>query len=153
MKNILTLTVIIKDQQILLGLKKRGFGVGRLNGFGGKVDKEESIEEAAIREVFEETSLQLKSIEKIGLLNFSWQNKPDILEVHLFHSDNFKGEPQESEEMKPAWYSIKQIPYKKMWDDDKYWLPLFLSGQKFNAHFKFDKHDKVIDKKIDLTQP
>lgn len=150
MKNILTLTVITKSHQILLGLKKRGFGLGRLNGFGGKVEKDESIEEAAIRETFEETSLELKSINKIGILNFTWQNKSDALEVHLFHSDNFNGEPQESEEMKPTWYDIDKIPYKKMWDDDKYWLPLFLAGKKFNAQFKFDKHDKVIDKKIDL---
>ena len=37
------------DKQILLGLKKRGFGEGKWNGFGGKVQPGESIAQGAIR--------------------------------------------------------------------------------------------------------
>lgn len=47
----LTLVFVIEKSRILLGFKKRGFGVGRWNGFGGKVEKQESIEEAAKRRV------------------------------------------------------------------------------------------------------
>lgn len=32
---------------VLLGMKKRGFGAGKWNGFGGKVQPGETIEEAA----------------------------------------------------------------------------------------------------------
>ena len=46
---LLTLVFVIEKSRILLGLKKRGFGVGRWNGFGGKVEKQETIEEAAKR--------------------------------------------------------------------------------------------------------
>ena len=46
---LLTLLFVLKPGQVLLGLKKRGFGEGRWNGFGGKVQPDEAIEEAAIR--------------------------------------------------------------------------------------------------------
>ena len=46
-----TLTVIRRNGKVLLGLKKRGFGVGKLDSFGGKVEDGESIEEAAKRYV------------------------------------------------------------------------------------------------------
>ena len=46
---VLTLVFVIEKSRILLGLKERGFGVGRWNGFGGKVEKQETIEEGAKR--------------------------------------------------------------------------------------------------------
>ncbi len=48
-RKIYTLVSVIKDDKILLGLKKRGFGVGWWNGFGGKINNGETIEEAAKR--------------------------------------------------------------------------------------------------------
>lgn len=146
----LTLTLITKDNQILLGLKKRGFGMGKYNGFGGKVEHGETIEEAAVREVFEESNLELKNLKKIAVIDFAWQDKSQNLKVHVFHSTNFSGQAEESEEMKPQWFTIKDIPYKKMWDDDRYWFPLFLKGKSFTANFLFDSKDKVIKHNIDL---
>ena len=46
---LLTLVMIMKNNQILLGMKKRGFGVNRWNGFGGKLQPGESILDAAKR--------------------------------------------------------------------------------------------------------
>ena len=46
---LLTLAFIKDSSKILLGYKKRGFGIGRWNGFGGKVQPGESIENAAKR--------------------------------------------------------------------------------------------------------
>ena len=48
---LLTLVMIIKNDQLLLGMKKRGFGANRWNGFGGKVEIGETILEAATRYV------------------------------------------------------------------------------------------------------
>ena len=48
-RKLLTLVFIIEQDKILLGMKKRGFGVGWWNGFGGKVQQDETIEEAAKR--------------------------------------------------------------------------------------------------------
>ena len=46
---LLTLAFVTQKDKVLLGLKKKGFGMGRWNGFGGKVEKGETIEEAAKR--------------------------------------------------------------------------------------------------------
>ena len=46
---LLTLVFVFNGGKILLGMKKRGFGAGRWNGFGGKVDSTETIEAGAKR--------------------------------------------------------------------------------------------------------
>jgi hypothetical protein len=38
MKKLLTLCIVHQNDKVLLGMKKRGFGMGRWNGFGGKVE-------------------------------------------------------------------------------------------------------------------
>ena len=53
-KKLLTLVFLREGEKVLLGMKKRGFGEGKWNGFGGKVEAGETIIEAAAREVKEE---------------------------------------------------------------------------------------------------
>lgn len=57
-RKVLTLLVIHQANRVLLGMKKRGFGRDRYNGFGGKVEKNETILEAAIRETIEESGVR-----------------------------------------------------------------------------------------------
>ena len=54
-----TLMILRDGDRILFGLKKRGFGKGKLVGVGGKVDANETVEEAAIRETEEEIGVML----------------------------------------------------------------------------------------------
>lgn len=147
-KKILTLCIIHQQFKILLGMKKRGFGRGRWNGFGGKVKEREDILTAAKRELQEEAGLIALDMEQLGILNFQWQGKPDILQVNVFKTSQFQGEPQETEEMKPCWFGIKEIPFEKMWQDDKYWLPLFLADKKFKGGFLFDDKDNILAKNL-----
>jgi len=49
---------------LLLGLKMRGFGVGKWNGFGGKVERGESIRQAAVRECKEEAGVESEQIDQ-----------------------------------------------------------------------------------------
>lgn len=139
MKKIFTLCVIIKDSKILLGMKKRGFGEGMWNGFGGKVLEGESIKDAAVRELEEEAGIIPADLVEVGVLDFSFESDPKLLEVHIFKITDFKGEPKESEEMTPQWFAIENIPYDKMWADDIHWLPLLLSGKNFKGKFLFDR--------------
>lgn len=147
MKKILTLIIIHKDNKVLLGMKKRGFGEGRWNGFGGKLHDNEQIEDAAIREVKEEINIDIedKDLIKSGIITF-YEADPKPLEVHIFSVKDYKGEPIETEEMKPRWFNADKIPYDVMWPDDKYWLPLLLEGKKFKGEFYFSNNTEKIDK-------
>lgn len=155
MKNA-TLCFLIRGDEVCLGMKKVRFGAGKWNGFGGKVGdieehKNETPEETIRRESVEEFSVELKNLEKVAeiVFNFphdeSWDHN-----VHVFICKDWTGEPQESEEMRPEWFKISEIPYNQMWNDDQYWLPLVLEGKKLNASFVFDKEGNVIDQKIEI---
>lgn len=142
----LTLCLVCRENQVLLGMKKRGFGMGRWNGFGGKVNEGETIEDATKRELLEESGLTVSNMEKIGVVDFSWKGKEGkILEVNIFKATDFSGEPTETEEMKPSWFEVDAIPYDAMWPDDKYWIPLFLQNKKFTGKFIFSDNDVVLE--------
>ncbi len=138
-KKLMTLCVIHKGEQVLLGMKKRGFGAGRWNGFGGKLEAGETIEQAALREVREEVGLELLDLKELGVIEFDFESEPKILEVHIFKATSYKGEPIETEEMRPEWFNISEIPFKQMWSDDGLWFPYLLENKKFAAKFLFDK--------------
>ncbi|XP_056391581.1 oxidized purine nucleoside triphosphate hydrolase isoform X2 [Hyla sarda] len=146
---LLTLVLVVQPQRILLGMKKRGFGAGRWNGFGGKVQEGETIEEAAKRELWEESGLTVDILHKIGNIKFEFVGSTELLDVHIFRADEFKGEPTESDEMRPEWFSLDKIPYEGMWPDDYIWLPLLLQKKKFLAYFTFEGHDKILDYKLE----
>ena len=155
MKNIRTLVVVTDYDKILLGMKKTGFGKGRWNGFGGKIETGETILQAAHRELQEEVGIQATAIEERGIITFKGittfddSQATDILEVHIFSCTEFNGEPKETEEMKPQWYHWKDIPYSDMWPDDRYWLPIFLEGRSIHATFAFKAENEF--KTMEIT--
>lgn len=148
-KKLLTLCIIHQHPMVLLGMKKRGLGMGKWNGFGGKVQEGETIEGAALREVREEAGIIAKGIERRGIIDFEFKGSPEILEVHIFKSNKFFGEPIESEEMRPQWFHVDEIPFAGMWPDDRHWLPLFLQNKKFQGRFLYDTHDNILEMRLE----
>lgn len=147
--------MVLKEGEVLLGMKKRGFGVGRWNGFGGKIEEGETIEQGAHRELEEEVGIKALDMQKVGILDFSFENDPKILEVHIFKITDFTGEPLESEEMKPQWFPFDSIPFDQMWSDDKYWFPYLLNNKLFKGAFLFDRPSdaeysaKILNEKLE----
>jgi ADP-ribose pyrophosphatase YjhB (NUDIX family) len=145
-----------KITHVCLGMKKRGFGMGRWNGVGGKVkmDIGETVRHAAIREAKEEFLVDLdKSLKKIAINKYFFINNSAIdLEMHIFLCNKWKGTPTESEEMKPRWFKVEKIPYKKMWDSDHYWLPLVLKGKKLRCKSYVDDKDITIKREIKVVK-
>lgn len=146
-----TLCLLKKDNEILLAMKKRGFGIGKYNGVGGKIKQGETPEEAMIRETTEEINVTPIKYEKVGFIEFDeyYKGKKENVAFHLYFVTEWKGEPTESEEMNPKWFNIKDIPYDKMLPDDKHWLPLVLEGKRIKAYFDFDEEWNLISKKIE----
>ncbi len=139
----LTLGFITRDNKILLGHKKRGFGKGKWAGFGGKLNSNESIANGLKREFKEEVGLDIKQMAKVGIVEFIFLVSNEHLFVHIYNIADYKGEVTESDEMKPKWFKISDIPYDEMWPDNKLWLPYFLSGQKFVGNFTYDRTNQI----------
>lgn len=140
MKTVMTLCFVERPGEVLLGFKKRGFGAGRWNGFGGKVKDGESVEEATARELEEECGIVPGPLEKAGVLTFKFFGEDLKIEMHIYRTTAFSGDPQETEEMRPQWFSVEAIPFSEMWPDDPYWFPYFLSGKLFRGTFHFRKN-------------
>jgi ADP-ribose pyrophosphatase YjhB (NUDIX family) len=107
----LTLGLIIKDSQILLGMKKRGFGEGKWNGFGGKILEGETPEMGIIREFREEAQIEVTIIDKLGIMDFHLEHDTLIKRVHIFMCSFEHGIPSETEEMRPKWFDLQTIPF------------------------------------------
>ena len=145
--------LIDKEGLVLIAMKKRGFGVGKWNGVGGKLAEGESVEDALLRETKEEIAVDLKSFRKTGVIRFYFSGEESSKfnqEVHVFIADSWEGEPRESEEMKPKWFHPKDLPLEEMWPDDRYWLKDALNGNYITASFLFDENSNVKESDIQI---
>lgn len=143
---IATLCYVIDGDEVLLIKQKRGIGEGNINGPGGKVEeKDNSIKEAAIREVKEEVEVTPENVEKVGEVDFIFGDNP-FHQVHVYLAENYSGKPVETEEAIPEWVKVDEMPYDQMWPDDRYWMPLMFEGLNFEAVFQFDSDgDEIQD--------
>jgi 8-oxo-dGTP diphosphatase len=135
-----TLALLIEDGHILLGLKKNGFGRGKYCGLGGKVEPGETIPAAAVREIREESGLEVE-IENLlprGAITFYFPQRPEWdLQTRLFMVSKWRGRPVETGEMQPAWFKTNKLPYDQMWEDARDWLPPVLAGNCIEASFTY----------------
>lgn len=134
-----TLCFCVRGDSVLLGMKKRGFGAGKWNGYGGKVAEKESPRTAAARELKEESGLSVTehTLEQVALVRFYFDGS-QLFECHVFLAKDWEDEPSESEEMKPRWFSISQLPFTEMWVADSKWIPLILTGKKLEVEVNFN---------------
>ena len=158
---LLTLVFVHRPGAVLLGMKKRGFGRGKWNGFGGKREGSESMARCAQRELQEETSLSapLAAFRPRGFLSFHMETDgmadaatgavSKVLNVFIYSVDEAatEGAATESEEMAPKWYEHEQVPYASMWLDDPIWLPSLLGDDALSvaASFTFESEGAMRD--------
>lgn len=74
-----TLLFLRRGDELLLAMKKRGFGKGKWNGVGGKLEAGETLEQALIRETVEETGVRPTAWQAVGKFTF---DKDDSLLTH-----------------------------------------------------------------------
>jgi ADP-ribose pyrophosphatase YjhB (NUDIX family) len=151
-----TLVFLIKpdEQKILLAMKKRGFGAGKWNGVGGKLHEGETVKDAAIREAREEISVELShnDLTNVAVIDFFFEGKKEFdQQVHVFFVGSWQGEPSESDEMRPEWYSCSALPFSEMWVDDIVWLSRAIAGEKIKAKFVFDESgSRILSQNIEI---
>jgi 8-oxo-dGTP diphosphatase len=141
-----TLLFVIRDGEILLIHKKRGIGAGKINGPGGRLEPGESTFACALREVEEELHVVPTGVSHHGELSFQFVDGYSI-HVSVFRATGCRGEPTETDEARPCWVPVDQIPYDRMWADDEIWLPMLLAGGSFRGRAVFDG-DKMLSHDI-----
>ena len=132
-----TLLFVLRGEEVLLIRKKRGLGAGKINGPGGKVCGEETLEACAVREVEEEVGVTPARPRRLGELRFQFTDDYSI-HVWVFRAEGCRGEARETDEALPLWTPLGEIPYDEMWADDRAWLPHLLAGRPFRGDFLFD---------------
>jgi 8-oxo-dGTP diphosphatase len=147
----------MRHGQMLLIHKKTGLGAGKFNGPGGRIEAGETPIQAAVREVEEEIRVRPEGVKAAGELLFQFADGHSI-HGYVFAASGIDGVPRETDEARPFWFPVAEIPYHNMWADDRIWMPLLLAGRRFVGRFLFDG-DQMLGCEIDaepvngLTNP
>ena len=132
-----TLLFLKDGDRLLLMHKKRGHGAGRINAPGGKLEPGETPAACAVRETLEETGVTAIDPELRATFRFVDLVQPQWL-GYIFLARAYRGGAVETEEGVPMWCAIEDIPYDRMWEDDRHWLPRLLAGERLEGEFLFD---------------
>jgi 8-oxo-dGTP diphosphatase len=132
--------VVDGESQVLLGYKKTGLGTGKIVALGGHVEERETAAQAAAREVKEESGLAVAadSLREAAHITFLFPTRPAWdMTVEVFITGAWSGEPAETDEIRPEWFPVAALPFDRMWDDGRRWLPRVLAGERLRATFSY----------------
>jgi 8-oxo-dGTP diphosphatase len=111
--------------------------LGKWNGLGGKFEPGESPEECVIREVREESGLELRQPRLCGLLIFPGFKGHDWV-VFVFTASKFSGELHENPEGYMEWIPDSRLESLPLWPSDHIFLPWIREGKFFSAKFLYE---------------
>ena len=135
----------VRDGRVLLGFKKRGFGAGKIVEIGGGIEPGETPRQAASRELREECGLIAHDLQDLGEVVFEFTGRPDwALSMRVFVTGTWSGEPEETDEIRPLWFSARDLPLPRMWADAAHVLPRVLRGEQVFVHFLFAEDGETI---------
>jgi len=132
----------IRDDEVLLGERIKvsgGLGQNTFAGPGGKVEPGESDEEALKREIVEEICVEVIDFKRLGRIRFINPDRPEWdFDVSAYFIYDWKGEPKETDAMRPIWFKKNQLPLDKMWEDNTDWLTRALNGEEINMIYLYE---------------
>lgn len=144
-----------KGEEVLLAIKGKKIGVGCWNGYGGGIEPDEEMIQAAIRELFEESGgvvAKAEDLERVAVVDF-YNTKSDgssfICKVHVFLLSKWEGEFAETEEMlRPTWFPISSLPFEHMMLADPPWVRAVMGGKKIIAEAYYGPFQKTLLKSV-----
>ena len=147
-----TLCYIEKDGKYLMLYRnklKDDPNKGKWLGIGGKLEQGETPDAAAVREVYEETGLNLKSYKYRGIVNFISDIYSDEA-MHLYYSDDFTGEVKECDEGDLKWIEKDKLSGLPMWEGDKIFLSLIEKDIPFfRLTLRYNKDNSLVSAELD----
>ena len=146
-----TLCFLLRDAgngtEVLLGLKRTGFGTGKIVGLGGHVEVGESDAEAVVREVWEEAGVVVRQedLAHAGIVEFIFPSRTEWnMSCRLFTTRHWEGEPAESPEITPEWFDVEALPLRRMWQDAEHWLPPALAGERIDVVVVLNEDNETV---------
>ena len=122
--------------------KENDLNEGKWLGIGGHIESGETRDMAMIREVKEETNLDVLSYKYRGKVLFTADDYQEIM--YLFTVDSFKGEIGDCNEGTLQFVPKTDIFSLNMWEGDKYFLePLANDEDEFEMELTY-KNDKLV---------
>ena len=115
--------------------KENDYHHGKWNGLGGKFEPGESPEECAIREVKEESGLNVKSIKMKGFVTFPLFDGIEDWYVLLFVIDDYDCRQIDSNEGNLKWIPNDKLTKINLWEGDKIFIPWLFGEKFFSAKF------------------
>jgi 8-oxo-dGTP diphosphatase len=144
-----TLVFIIRADRVLLlrGAPTKRIWANKYNGIGGHIERDEDIYSAALREVREETGLEVEDLRLVGLINIDGDQPTGIL-LFVFTATSQSGEPIPSEEGTLEWIARDHITPIDLVEDLPTILPraldVPLNAAPFFAHYHYDEQEQLI---------
>ncbi|HCK09125.1 MAG TPA: DNA mismatch repair protein MutT [Candidatus Latescibacteria bacterium] len=123
--------------------KEQDFHEGKWNGLGGKLDPGETPEECAIREVKEESGLDLKALKLRGIITFPLFDQVDDWYVYLFTGTEFSGDLIDSPEGDLEWIDNDKLLDLNLWEGDYIFLQWIEQERFFSGKFVYEEKQLV----------
>lgn len=115
-------------------------------GVGGKFQDRESPEDCVLREVREETGLQLTDYRYCGIVTFVSDIWPTEY-MHLFHATDFTGTLTGCDEGTLEWVKKSRMETLQQWEGDKIFLRLMEEHRPFFS-LKLVYHGDALQKAV-----
>lgn len=148
---------LIKDNKVVVIKYKEGNKkVGYYDIPGGKIESGESAKKAAIREMKEETGIEVRNLKYKGNMIIEYPNR--IYDFEIFISNDCEGQPQESEENMSKWIDIKELlQEEKILSNimilDRFFIKcLSNDNYRFNMHIVEDEDENILEVKYSLKE-
>mgnify|MGYP000491247489 FL=1 len=140
---------LIKDYEVVvtkykIGNKKEGY----YDIPGGKIEEGESPKQTAIREMKEETGIEIQNLKYKGIMTIEYPDRLFIFDT--FITKEYEGEPQEFEENTSEWIDIDELLKKEKILSNIILLDKFLikglidDNRNFNLHIKVDEQENIL---------
>jgi len=145
-----TLCYAVRDEQVLLLQRKKEPNLGLWVAPGGKLELDESPQECALRELYEETGLRGRDPQLRGIITeissrADYQWLIFIFVTHQIEETAAAPERTECPEGKLAWVPIEQVSQLAIPESDAIFFPHVIgNGPLFRAKFIYDDQLGVI---------
>jgi 8-oxo-dGTP diphosphatase len=144
-----TLVFITRGDRVLLlrGSPQKRIWANKYNGIGGHIERDEDVYSAAMREVREETGLEVESLRLCGLINIDSNQSSGIM-LFVFTAESPSGEPIPSAEGSLEWIARDQLLHLDLVEDLPVILPRAIDHPRnappFFAHYGYDEQERLI---------